>query len=1071
MDQSCLWNLFKVFGRVRDIHLSAASETRKIGFAFVRFGTLEEVRRVTEKMNGMRVYGWGNVIAKDGSYQNGSMLSHTEMLKFHPLKKSERKGVRNVLNEEPKEEGRDPFDPIVLSLTGFMVADRHCLGKSVVGVLNKFCNVEKSYDESRRWCHFRGIALDYWNDMFFQRIGNHFGDLMLIEEDTLQRRRLNKASLLILTSNGKMISNGIKVIDGSRKFSVSMEVDSNPVDYKGIIELLCLNHDGRLSEIEKIPKHDEEQRQYQLEEGQFVHFGKSRGETSNSRKALHNSNGSRLQAPIRRAEEETYGSEVQTLDQLEENPLRSLNFDAYNNDPMMDHTKELSPILFPEPNPSDGEEHDKELDKSDDAMMSDEVVNRDVGGIKDRDPVSKAVNRNGRRGNYERKHGMSPRSSKNGNKGVINQVEWNLDEEIPKVVEKGNLRTNDEMEDEISRVIETAKEIIHKWRGENEGDLVVKLDFEKAYDSVDHGFLNAMMDSMVFGLRWRCWIKECISSPKVFVLVNGSPTPQFGMEKGLRQGDPLSPFLFNIASKGLNCLLHKAVNLDLMCGERIGNGEVHISYLQFVDDTILFIKPKTDYLCNAKRILRCFQLVSGLKINFHKSCVVRVGKNSGGRLVLIKFVMASIPTYFLSIFKIPAGVANKVEKLQRGFLWGDGRNRRKIHFVKWADVCKNKANGGLGIGRILDKNKGMLAKLLKAVFPRVYPLVNKKSGSILKFGSWIDSKWVWDVQTGRFLFDWEKDQWCSFQAILSHISIRKHISDALEYALEWKFNSNGVFSMGSFLKGLEKMMDGQGCFQQVLWKGMCPSKMEVFIWQLYKGLCPSRKSERVWLSLLSAAVWIVWEFRKNKIFDNKDPILALAADLIGVRIVWWFKAFGKKVLESVSDLLLIVKKRCVELSRVMKSMIKDWIPSMVGAFKFNVDVSARGNPGQADIGGVLRDSYGNVLCLFSLSIGITDSTSAELLAIEKAVELCLSEPSLRGRVISIVSDSIVATSWIKNGIFGSLDHVNTIYSVRSHLDSWEGLDVVFDSRMFNSFADNLAKLGFSYSDDFIYWMF
>ncbi|KAK2656705.1 hypothetical protein Ddye_009757 [Dipteronia dyeriana] len=72
--------------------------------------------------------------------------------------------------------------------------------------------------------------------------------------------------------------------------------------------------------------------------------------------------------------------------------------------------------------------------------------------------------------------------------------------------------------------------------------------------------------------------------------------------------------------------------------------------------------------------------------------------------------MASIPTYFISIFKIPASVANKVEKLQRDFLWGDGRNKRKIHYVKWSDVCKKKAIGGLGIGCILDKNKGILAK-------------------------------------------------------------------------------------------------------------------------------------------------------------------------------------------------------------------------------------------------------------------------------------------------------------------------------------------------------------------------
>lgn len=53
----------------------------------------------------------------------------------------------------------------------------------------------------------------------------------------------------------------------------------------------------------------------------------------------------------------------------------------------------------------------------------------------------------------------------------------------------------------------------------------MKLDFEKAYDSVDHGFLEQIMESMGFEAKWRGWIRACISSPKIYVLINGSPTP------------------------------------------------------------------------------------------------------------------------------------------------------------------------------------------------------------------------------------------------------------------------------------------------------------------------------------------------------------------------------------------------------------------------------------------------------------------------------------------------------------------------------------------------------------------
>ncbi|KAK2651969.1 hypothetical protein Ddye_011825 [Dipteronia dyeriana] len=83
--------------------------------------------------------------------------------------------------------------------------------------------------------------------------------------------------------------------------------------------------------------------------------------------------------------------------------------------------------------------------------------------------------------------------------------------------------------------------------------------------------------------------------------------------------------------------------------------------------------------------------------------------SKGGRLVLIKAVILSIPTYYLSVFKISVGIANRIERIQRSFLWGDGVIKRKLHAVGWSEVCKRKGKGGLGIGRILDKNKVMLA--------------------------------------------------------------------------------------------------------------------------------------------------------------------------------------------------------------------------------------------------------------------------------------------------------------------------------------------------------------------------
>jgi len=70
--------------------------------------------------------------------------------------------------------------------------------------------------------------------------------------------------------------------------------------------------------------------------------------------------------------------------------------------------------------------------------------------------------------------------------------------------------------------------------------LLFKVDFEKAFDSVDWGYLDVVMGIMLFPTLWRKWNKECIGTTSASVLVNGSPTEEFPMEKGLRQGDSLS---------------------------------------------------------------------------------------------------------------------------------------------------------------------------------------------------------------------------------------------------------------------------------------------------------------------------------------------------------------------------------------------------------------------------------------------------------------------------------------------------------------------------------------------------
>ncbi|GKV33388.1 hypothetical protein SLEP1_g41905 [Rubroshorea leprosula] len=164
-------------------------------------------------------------------------------------------------------------------------------------------------------------------------------------------------------------------------------------------------------------------------------------------------------------------------------------------------------------------------------------------------------------------------------------------------------------------------EVVEEVKKKKQQAFVFKADFAKAYDCVNWSFLEWMMDRMGFGTKWRRWIMECLSTSRISVLINVSPTEEFKVEKGLRQGDPLSPFLFLMIGEGLNGLVQKAATEGLFRGVEIGRRGLECSLLQFADDTIIMGKADTENVFMVKTILQWFELMSGLRINFSKSSI------------------------------------------------------------------------------------------------------------------------------------------------------------------------------------------------------------------------------------------------------------------------------------------------------------------------------------------------------------------------------------------------------------------------------------------------------------------
>lgn len=151
--------------------------------------------------------------------------------------------------------------------------------------------------------------------------------------------------------------------------------------------------------------------------------------------------------------------------------------------------------------------------------------------------------------------------------------------------------------------------------------MILKVDFEKACDNVNWAFLLYMLRRFGFNLRWVRWIEACVCNASLLALVNGSPTAKFLMDKGLRQGDSLSPFLFTLVTEGLALLGKNAVALGAFVGFKLGTA-VELHLLQFADDTVLIGEPSWSNLWSIKAILHGFKLVSGLSINLCKSSLM-----------------------------------------------------------------------------------------------------------------------------------------------------------------------------------------------------------------------------------------------------------------------------------------------------------------------------------------------------------------------------------------------------------------------------------------------------------------
>lgn len=197
-----------------------------------------------------------------------------------------------------------------------------------------------------------------------------------------------------------------------------------------------------------------------------------------------------------------------------------------------------------------------------------------------------------------------------------------------------------------------------------------KLDIQKAYDHVNWSFLLIILGQMGFGSKWLKWIEFCIKTGRFAVLINGEPIVFFKSEWGLRQGDPLSPFLFILGMEGFDSLMRVASQKrwirGFLIGDRPGNS-IEISHLLYADDTIILCDPEAEQVAFIRLILVLFEAVAGLKVNWSKSSLIPVKEvpQMLGLAIILGCRIVELPTTYLGM---PLGSEHKVWEIWDGIL-------------------------------------------------------------------------------------------------------------------------------------------------------------------------------------------------------------------------------------------------------------------------------------------------------------------------------------------------------------------------------------------------------------------
>jgi hypothetical protein len=304
--------------------------------------------------------------------------------------------------------------------------------------------------------------------------------------------------------------------------------------------------------------------------------------------------------------------------------------------------------------------------------------------------------------------------------------------------------------------------------------IILKLDFAKAFDTIEHEAILQVMKFKGFNDKWLGWTRAILSTGTSSILLNGIPGKQFECKRGVRQGDPISPLFYLFGSDLLQSAVNDLVSQGLL-HRPIETYDMDFPIIQYADDTLLILPAQLEEIKVVKDTLIKFSKSTGLKINFNKSQMLpinvekdlinqlaeefgcQVGAmpftylglplgttrptiaelsplvcrlerklsasssflSQGARLQLIHSALASMPLHFLCTLSLPPGLTKQFDRILRQCLWRDKFDEPKQSLAAWDMVCLPKSAGGLGVVNFQKQNAALLIKFLDKFYNNV----------------------------------------------------------------------------------------------------------------------------------------------------------------------------------------------------------------------------------------------------------------------------------------------------------------------------------------------------------------